>query len=175
LFGIYGGRKLVLIKIQGCPTQVKFAEPNFFFYFDQNGLDLFEQIFGSTVGTFSKPWGKNRSKFGKFWKNPKNVGQKKYFFCRPRAVRCVIRTSIQLQHFFFARIFFFGESFEKCVLAPTPTHYPASEATVGKMFVCCWFCKCSERSEPREYVCCALNFVKAASEAGLTKAWKREN
>jgi hypothetical protein len=54
-FAIWAGRNRVLMSCEGCPTQVKFAEPRFFFYFDQNGLDLFEQIFGSTVGTFSKP------------------------------------------------------------------------------------------------------------------------
>jgi hypothetical protein len=116
--------------------------------------------------------GRNLENFGKI---RKMSGKKTYCFVVPVLLDASFAHQCSCNIFVSQEYFFFGESFEKCVLAPTPTHHPASEATLGKMFVCCWFCKCSERSESRKYVCCAFNFVKAASEASLTKAWEREN
>jgi hypothetical protein len=57
---------------------------NDFFYFDPNGPTVLGQIFGPTVGDFFCPWRKNGSIFGKFSKNPKNVGQKNNNFSSNR-------------------------------------------------------------------------------------------
>jgi hypothetical protein len=79
-FAIWGGQPLVPKKIQRCFSQVKSREPDDYFYFDSNGPTVLGRIFGPSVGVFSKPLRKNGSKFAKFSKNPKNVGQKKINF-----------------------------------------------------------------------------------------------
>ena len=53
-----------------------------------------------------------------FRKIPKMSGEKKLFFCQTRAVTCVIDTSIELQHFFFARHFFFWGKWGKIFFDP---------------------------------------------------------
>jgi hypothetical protein len=55
LRGLWGGRPLVPKKIQRCLSQAKNAEMHDFLYFDLNGPTVLGQIFGPTVGVFSKP------------------------------------------------------------------------------------------------------------------------
>jgi hypothetical protein len=139
---VWGGRPSVPKKIQDYISQAKSREPYDFSYFEPNGPTVLGQIFGSTVGDFSKPLRKNGSIFGNFLKNPKNVGQKKIIFCRTRAVRYVIGTLIKVQRFVFQKIFLYGKVGENMFWPPqpppdapqTPDNQAASGASLGNMF-----------------------------------------
>jgi hypothetical protein len=121
------------------------------------------KFFGVQWGIFfvlSEKMGQNLEHFRKI---PKMSGEKKYFFCQTRAVTYFIATLIELQHFFFARIFLFWGKWGKIFFGTRqrsgePSKYVSR--AVG-------FCKRSERSEPRKYICRTNGFVNAASEASL--------
>jgi hypothetical protein len=80
--------------------------------------------------------------------NPKNVGQKKKKNCRTRAVRCVICTSIELQHFFFQKIFFFWGKFGKICFGP-PDPPDRTPTTPGKCAPFVRFCALSGEVDRR--------------------------
>jgi hypothetical protein len=130
---------LVPKKIQRCFSQAKKWEPDDYFYFDPNGPTVLGQIFGSTVGVFFVLG----EKMGRFLKNPKNVGQKKYKKVS-NPCRCIRHLQVNAAAtFFFARIFFSWGKLGKIFFDPTnkPRKYvrrafnPASEASLVSLFV----------------------------------------
>jgi hypothetical protein len=84
-------------------------------------------------------------KMGQYLENirkiPKMLGKKNIKKFQTHAAEYVICTSMQLQHFFFARIFFFWESWKKYFLTPLTSECvrrafnPASEASQVSLFV----------------------------------------